>query len=263
MKTVRRAILLLGLASGCLPAAGDGDPAARLRMTVTPTAIQMGMFYTGADMRVEGVIGTGAKVAVVVRGALEREVFNRKVKAGPIWINSGKVAISGVPSLFLRFTDGRLRDSLAREEIDRYQIDQAAIQRRMEVDPDVDHELMVASWLNLKAQDGKYALVRDGVKMGPPAGDVVLFKVEFPWPKRALPGEYSVSAYEYRDGKVIASVEVPLRVERVGFAAWMAGIVKERSLLYGVMAVVVAAITGFGIDFLVALIFGKKAATAH
>jgi len=38
---------------------------------------------------------------------------------------------------------------------------------------------------------------------------------------------------------------------------------RQRALLYGIIAVIAAAIAGFGIDILTALIFGKKRATAH
>ena len=258
-----RAVLLMGIAVGCLQADGGDGRGSSVRVKVTPPVIGMGLFYTGADVRIEGVVSAGSKVAVVVRGGQRSEVFNRKVKTGPIWITSGKVAISGVPSLFLRFTDGMLRDSLAREDIDRYQLDQSAIQRQMEVHPDHDHEVMVASWLSLKALDGTYALVRDGVKMEQPRNGAVPFSVRFPWPRKSPPGQYTVRVYEYRERAVVATSEVSLPVERVGFPAWLAAVVQQRSLIYGLMAVLVAAVAGFGIDLLVALIFGRKAVTAH
>lgn len=260
---MRRAMLLMGIALGSLPAGGGDSRGSSFPVTVTPPVIGMGMFYTGADVRIEGVVSAGSKVAVVVRGGQRSEVFNQKVKTGPIWITSGKVTISGVPSLFLRFTDGMLRDSLAREDIDRYQIDQSAIQRQMEVHPDHDHEVMVASWLSLKAHDGTYGLVRNGVKMGQPRDGAVPFSVRFAWPKKSPPGQYTVSVYEYRERAVVATSEVSLPVERVGFSAWLATVVTQRSLIYGLMAVLVSAVAGFGIDLLVALIFGKKAVTAH
>ena len=263
MMTVWRAILLVGTAVGCLRADGGDGRGSIIPVKVTPPFIGMGLFYTGADVRIEGVVSAGSKVVVVVRGGQRAEVFNRKVRMGPIWITSGKVAISGVPSLFLRFTDGMLRDSLAREDIDRYQIDQSAIQRQMEIHPDHDHEIMVASWLSLKAHDGTYALVRDGVKMGQPRDGAVPFSVHFAWPRKSPPGLYTVSVYEYRERAVVGAAEVPLPVERVGFPAWLVVVVKQRSLLYGLIAVLVAAVAGFGIDLLVALVFGRKAVTAH
>ena len=260
---MRRATMLLLMAAGFLSASGGGGAGSGLQVNVTPPVIHMGLFYAGANVRIEGAVRNGSKVVVVVRGGQRSEVFNRKVKVGPIWITSGRVEIAGVPSLFLRFTDGMLRDSLARDDIDRYQIDQAAIQRQMEIHPDHDHDVMVASWLSLKAHDGTYALVRDGVKMGRPQGDTIPFSVSLVWPKKSPPGAYTVCVYEYRNMAVVSTGEASLPVERVGFPAWLAIMLKQRSLIYGVMSALVAAVAGFGIDLLVALVFGKKSVTAH
>jgi len=234
-----------------------------LRLRVTPTVIQMGALYSGAHVRVEGVVRPGSKVAVVIRGQSKPEVFNRKVQRGPIWINSGKTRVSGVPTLFLRFSDGMLRHFLSREELDLYQLDQAAIQRQMEIEPDQDHDTMVASWLTLKAADGTYALVRDGVKMGAPRADGVPFTVQLWWPRKAAPGNYQLSAYECRDRVVASHSSVHLSVTKVGFPAWLADLARMRSLAYGLVAVLVAAAAGFGIDLLVALLFGRKVAAGH
>ena len=38
---------------------------------------------------------------------------------------------------------------------------------------------------------------------------------------------------------------------------------QQRSLAYGILSILVASAFGFTIDWLVALVFGRKAATAH
>ena len=263
MRMTRSLTLAAATLAACFRLVAAEDTGWDIRLRVTPDAIRMGTFYSGSEVRIEGMIRPGSKVAVVVRGETHAETFNRKVRVGPIWINSGKVNVAGVPSLFLRFTDGMLRNFLARTDIDHHQMDQAAIQRQMEISPDQDHETMVASWLSLKAQDGLYALVRDGVNLGSPIAGGVPFRVTFNWPKKAPPAVYHVTAFECRDNAVVSSASVPLPVGRTGFPAQVADMALNRSLLYGILATVVAAAFGFAIDALVALIFGKKAATAH
>jgi hypothetical protein len=247
----------------CLRLVAAADAGWDMRLRVTPAAIEMGTFYSGAEVRIEGVIRPGSKVAVVVRGDSHAEVFNRKIRVGPIWINSGKVKVTGVPSLFLRFTDGMLRYFLVREAMDHHQMDQAAIQRQMELTPDQDHETMVASWLSLKAHDGLYGLVRDGVRLGPPIPSGVPFRVAFQWPKKAPPAVYQVSVFECRDMSVVSTASAPLPVRRAGLPAQVAQMAQQRSLAYGILSILVASAFGFTIDWLVALVFGRKAATAH
>jgi hypothetical protein len=212
---------------------------------------------------VEGTVAPGAKVVVVVRGQGREENFNRKGRAGPIWVNTGKVHVSGVPSLFLRFTSGAIRTFLNREAIEQHQLDEAAIRHQMRIEPDRDHDLVLSNWITLKSRDGTYALVRDGVHMGAPGAGGSPFSVEFDWPKKAPPGQYVVAAYECRDGGVTRSASVELPVVKVGFPAWLSGIATERAPFYGIFAVLAAALAGFGIDFLATRIFGKKRVGAH
>ena len=98
-------------------------PALDLSVTVTPPSIEMGTFYKGARVRVAGTCDGGTTVVVAVRGAEAAEVFNVKGRAGPIWVNAGKVNVSGVPSLFLCFTSQPVRDSLASKVIEQYGLD--------------------------------------------------------------------------------------------------------------------------------------------
>lgn len=234
-----------------------------LSIRLIPPQIEVGPFWGGSKVRVEGSVAAGAKVAVVVRGRGRQETFNRKSRVGPIWVNTGKVHVSAVPSLFLRFTSGPIRTFLNREGIDQHQLDEAAIRRQMRIEPNQDHDLVLSNWITLKSREGTYGLVRDGVRMGTPADERVPFWVEFDWPKKAPPGRYLVSAYECRDGGVTRSVVVELPVVTVGFPAWLSGIATERAALYGIFAVLAAAVAGFGIDLLTMLIFGKKRARSH
>jgi hypothetical protein len=228
-------------------------------LRVTPAVVRMGAFYSGAQMRIEGAIRSGSEVVVVVRGADREETFNRKRRYGVIWINSGKVHVKGVPSLFLRFSDQPVRRFLTRQAMDRYQLDEAAIKSQMHIDPDQDTDVILASWLTLKAQEGSYMLIRDAVKMSPSASDETRYSVDFKWPKKAPPGSYQVRVYECRDQQVVGMASATLPVVKVGFPAWMAVISNERAFWYGVVCVLTAAIFGFGIDSLTALLFGAKA----
>jgi len=233
-------------------------------MKVIPRTVRMGAFYSGEHMRIEGTVRAGSKVIVVIRGQDGDETFNRKHKAGLIWINSGKVHVTGVPSLFLRFSDGAVRYFLSREAMEKFQLDEAAIKHQMHIEPLQDTDVILASWLTLKAQEGRYELVRDGVKMGPPRADGrVPYRIEFEWPKKAPPGTYFVRAYECRDWHVVGVTSTQVPVVTVGFPSWLASMSRRRAFLYGIIAVIAAAIAGFGIDILTALIFGKKKATAH
>jgi hypothetical protein len=132
----------------------------------------------------------------------------------------------------------------------------------MRIHPEEDTDIILASWLTLKAQDHTYALIRDGIKMGQPGPELTPFAAELRWPHKASAGTYHVRAYECRDKDVVGVTQTELQVLEVGFPAWLSGMALNRTLLYGIICVVIAAIAGFGIDFLVTLLFGSKV-SAH
>ncbi len=244
----------------CLAATLVTPPAPPETFKLTPARIEMGAFYDGAQLRIEGVAEPGSKVAVVLRGAGITETFNRRGRVGPVWVNTGKAHISGVPSLFLAFTPEPVDALLRVEETEKYQLEEAAIRRQMRVDPkEMDQEVVRAHYWKMKTEQGVYRIVDNGVRMGAPAANGTPYSGEFLWPKKAPPGSYEVRVYECRDGRVIRQSSAALEVVRVGFPAMMAALARDRTSLYGVVAVIAAMIAGFGIDFLAAHLPGGKA----
>lgn len=238
-----------------------GNPTLKL----TPDVIEMGTFYGQTLVRAQGTVESGSKVVVVVRGADAEEVFNKKERVGPIWVNSGKVQISGVPSLFLCFTPAPVSTFLNESAIKKHQLDEAAFKEQMRIEPrGIDRETIQAHYLKLKREQGSYQVANTGVQMGHSSGEAgVDYAVEFVWPKKAPPGTYEVKVYECRGGAVVRDASTSLRVAEVGFPAEIAFLAREHASFYGALCVIVAMMAGFGIDFLAARLSGKKQVAAH
>jgi uncharacterized protein (TIGR02186 family) len=236
-----------------------GSPGLKL----TPAVIEMGAFYGGATVKVEGILPAGSQALIVVRGPQTEEVFNKKGRLGPIWVNVGKVHISGVPSLFLCFSSTPVASLLTRESMDANQLDQVAIKAQMIVEPAaMDQEVIRDNYLSLKNQQGFFKVTEGAVNLGVAGPEGVPFTLDLPWSKKAPPASYEVSAYECRDGAVVGKIASGLEVREMGFPEKIAGMARNRGYLYGMLCVLVAMIAGFGIDF-VAMKLGKKGAVAH
>jgi hypothetical protein len=59
---------------------------------------------------------------------------------------------------------------------------------------------------------------------------------------------------------VVRQTTASLKVVEMGFPAWMASFAKKYTSLYGGLSVIVAMLTGFGIDFQVARLRRRRAA---
>ena len=253
MRHLRRILahpaLILMLATGVLTVRA-AEPAG-LPLKLTPETIEMRAFYSGAWLRIEGTIEAGSQVIVVVRGPEVEETFNVKGRVGPIWINSAKVHISGVPSLFQCFHSAPLDRLLSPQVLAPRQIGYEAIRKQMRIrPPQQDRDVVRTSFVTLKTEEHVYRNISNGVQMGQPTPAGVPFRVDFHWPRKAPPATYEVMVYECRDGVIVREAAASLKVVEVGFPAWMASVAREHASLYGGMAVIVAVLAGFGIDFL-------------
>ena len=126
---------MLRLAMALLAPAGlHGAPASSPpapSIELSPQSVQMGAFYAGARVRIEGTTPPGTDVVVVIRGAEEAELFNRKARVGPVWVNVDRVHVTRVPSLFIRLGGGDVRSLLDPAGVEAYQLDDSAIEKRM------------------------------------------------------------------------------------------------------------------------------------
>jgi hypothetical protein len=247
---------------------------------VSPEAIQMGAFYNGAKMRIEGTAPSGSQVLVVVRGEEHDELFNKKGRVGPIWVNTDRIHVAFTPSLFLSFSSADVIALLDPTSIEAYQLDEQAIKNRLAsrshckcdttvrhhtrsgaiaqcagIEPDAQYrELIRSNYLALKTREGRYQTHRDAVRMTNAVlngtADESRYRVDFDWPRSAPPGSYEVEVYACKNRLVAARTTAPLRVVEVGFPAQMAGLASGRPWAYGLVAVLGAILAGFTIDTL-------------
>jgi uncharacterized protein (TIGR02186 family) len=260
-------VLLSAVMAGPTASAQSASP---VTLELSPKTIEMGAFYNGARLRMEGTVPSGAKVIVVLRGASKDEVFNKKERVGPIWVNVDKVHVTGPPSLFLRFMSEDVHTFLDRQTIDSYALDELSIRNRMQIrtergitDPDALRRIG-DDYIDLKKKDGSYRRLSDRVQTTKSADGQEHYSLEFGWPKLATPGSYQVEVYACRDGRIVGQSGTVLPLVEVGFPAFMANAAKMHAYWYGIFAVILAVIAGFGIDAIAVLLGGgKKRVPAH
>jgi hypothetical protein len=248
--------------------------------TLSPQTVNMGTFYNGARVQVEGTAPAGSDILVVVRGAEKDEFFNRKGRVGLIWLNVDRIHIQRAPSVFLRFSSADLNSLLDRASLNQYELDESAIKNRLhclchckcnltgahtqasgvhDSQPDPAYaQLLRTNFLRLKEREGSYRMFPGTVSLSNLAGSGTKYALNFLWPRKAAPGKYEVEVYACSNGKVIAQSRQTLQVAEVGFPAYMASLSTRRPWLYGTIAVLVAMFAGFGTDALTTWIRNRR-----
>ncbi len=245
-----------------------------LTLNVSPETVRMGAFYNGATVRLQGKTAPACGILIVIRGDIKDEFFNRKERVGPIWINTDKIHITAVPSIFLSLSTTSADALLDRASINDYQLDEAAVRSQlicrrhckcsvtrhadrkvpcMGVEPEPQYaELIRSSYISLKHDRGAYQTHPAAVRVLDAAEGSSDYDVEFQWPKSAPPGAYRVEVYACRNKAVFARATGVINVVEVGFPAELAALAENHSAIYGTIAVLAAVLAGFAIDALTA-----------
>ena len=72
----------------------------------------------------------------------------------------------------------------------------------------------------------------------------------FDWPYQAQPGEYLVTVYAVKDGRVVESANSKVLVEQAGAVKYLATMAKNNGAMYGIISIVIALASGFGIGII-------------
>ena len=241
-------LALPGALFAAAPAVGGID------LAVNPDSVRIGAVYDGTQLTVTGKVPAGSDVVLRFMGAPVEMHMKEKGRAlGLLWMNLGSLTLEKVPSVYL-VTASRDLDALG-AAAGPYRVSRVA--EEIAITPaDKDTAVNRQELLKLKQGEGLYREVQSVVTLSAIDGASQEFRAVLPVPSRLAPGEYSVEVVALKDGQVAASGSRTVKAELVGIPAAMADVAFNHALVYGILATVVALLSGLAIG----LVFQSKGA---
>jgi hypothetical protein len=224
-------------------------------LTLVPANIVMGAQYNGLDLKVSGTVPADSEVILRLTGASSELHLREKGKVfGLLWMNVGKVTLSNVPKVCLISASSPL-DLLGKAAAP-FRLDALAKAVGVEKEGgdsavDIPHQLLL-----LKTKEKLYGESAQGITLGPNEGGVRPFTAVIKVPSALTPGEYRVEAIALHNDTVTGRQTATIRAELIGFPRWLSKLAFQKSALYGVMATVIAIVSGLAIG----LVFQSKGA---
>ncbi len=235
---------------GVLLAGSLSAQAVEPTLKVSPDNVQIGTFFSGQTVTVEGAIPAGAQAVLEVVGTSADEHFMRKGRRGFLWMNVGEIAVHDAPSLYLVMSTAKeLLTTASGEATWGYQ----SLKKRITFTGNIEtseRPLFMKQFLELKESENIYATYPGALKVMTAAGGQNPVKGTFFLPTNTKPGTYKVVLSVIADGKVVSGASTDLKVEMVGFPALLADLAYKHGASYGIIAVVIAIVTGFAMGFL-------------
>lgn len=208
------------------------EPPAQVSAALTDSTVKVSSDFAGARIVLYGAVFAAdarpTDVVVVVRGPDQPVRLTRKVRFGPVWLNSRPVVFSGAPGFYMAASNRRLDDiatfaTLRRlgAGVDHLPIE-APAERRAETRYGIrdmvvsrlgeDYYVWRRAVVRLKTKAGLYAEDQQGVRFV----DRGLFRAEIALPASAPTGVYNAEILLFQDGKPVSRRSRTLSVEKVG-----------------------------------------------
>jgi len=239
-----------GLAASLLLALLLIGPPARAQQLVADLNIHLVAISTGfngAEVTVFGAIEGGGDVVVVVRGPERETVVRRKSRNAGIWLNTRSVSFANAPGFYQLFSTKPIDEIVpaSLRQLNEIGVDQLKLNpvgRFSHEEVPAFHAALIE---DLQAE-GLYGHGAGRVEM---LGDK-LFRATLAFPPNVPTGTYTVQIYLLRKGDMVAAQTTPLVISQTGLEADLNQFANDQAVLYGVVAVLAAAMAGWGASLL-------------
>lgn len=245
MRAARALLLLLAAPL----AIGAAKP--RLVPDVSQSRVEIRYSFTGAELLLFGAIlypggrtpTEHADIAVVVKGPVQPLVVREKQKVAGIWMNVESARFRSAPA-FYAVASSRPVSNLVDERtaaIYELGLQNLSLSPGGGKSPEVQRRFE-AGLIDLMQRRQLYIEDPDGVKIT----DHVLYRGRVRIPAQVPVGDYTAETFLIKDGRVIAGAVREIRIEKSGFERDVAEAADRWSFAYGVAAVAMSLLLGWG-----------------
>jgi len=212
--------------------------------------ITVDLFYHGSEVSVRGISDPGTDIVVKIESPEGHMVLKKKDKVGGIlWMNTGEEDFAHVPEVYFMRSSRAPEEILLQEELDKYVIGYPALEKHITVEP-VSGESEKDKWfdefIKLKESGKLYLSDSGGFELTEKEG-VQSYYTVFDWPYQIKPGDYEVTVYAVKDGRVTETAKAAVDVKQIGVVETLSKMSRENGALYGGLSVLIALAAGFGV----------------
>ena len=244
-----RLLRALGLLLLVPLALGAAEP--KLVPDVSQREIQIRYSFTGAELLLFGaVLYPGGRtptervdIAVVVKGPMQPILVREKQKVAGIWMNVESERFRSAPSFYAVASSRPLAELVDERTAAIYELGVQNLQLSpgAGASPE-ERRRFEAGLIELQHRHQLYFEAPRGVEIT----DGVLYRARINIPARVPVGKYTAETFLIRNGEVVAAAVRDIRIEKLGFERFVATAAEEWSLAYGLVAVAVSLLLGWG-----------------
>ncbi|MCA2012577.1 TIGR02186 family protein [Cereibacter sphaeroides] len=260
------AVVLLTLAA--LPLMAARGTASEIVGALSQNRVSLTANFSGSEILIFGAIrrtaeelaaeenaeasgGEDYDVIIVIEGPRQRVDIWRMDRVAGIWMNVESQSMASVPSFYAIATTAPLADILSLEADGQYHISpREAIRAEQVGDGSPQALLFSEALLRIREDAAQYLSLERFVHVD----RGVLFRTNVRLPANLTEGAYTTRMYLVQGGEVVSQYRTAIFVRKDGLERWLHELAYDQPFLYGLLALAIAVLAGWGASALFRLI---------
>lgn len=238
-------VIIIGLSGWCMVSRAAQTPAVKIE----PNVVLMGATYNGASVSLTGEVPQDTEVLVRFSGNITDGTFLEKGRVlGILWMNTNTVTLHHIPKTYLLFTSSAITASSLND--DQKWLDLGlgfnALKSEASIMPeDMDMDKQFGEFLKLKTHEGLYGIHENTVTYTAAGQEMKAFQCDLTIPCAVPSGEYTVTTFFLKNGKMLDKNEQQLKIKETGLPELINTLAFDHSVIYGILSVLIAIGAGF------------------
>ncbi len=221
---------------------------------VSQRDIEIQYSFTGADLLLFGAIlypggrlpddDKPTDIVVVVKGPVQSILIREKQKLGGlIWVNANRLRYRSAPSFYALASSKPIARMLDARTRAIYELGLSSLQLSPASSaPLQDQDRFARGLVELRRRNGLYVEAPGAVEIS----EGVLYRARVTIPARVPVGRFTAETFLIRDGRVLAVATREIDIRKSGFERFVARSAERQSVLYGLVAVALSVLFGWG-----------------
>ena len=225
-----------------------------------PNLILMGASYNGTHVSLFGEAPQDAEVLVRLSGATADDTFLEKGRVlGILWMNKETITFHHIPKIYHIYSSASITgsDLSGDPKWQQLGIGFNALKKEATLTPNQeDMDLQFSELLKLKTKQGLYGVHENAITYQDTTQGRKSFHADLVVPCAIAQGTYTVTTFIVKAGKILETDQQQLKIKETGLPAIISSLAFHHSVLYGVLATVIA----IGAGLLTGLFFKQSGA---
>ena len=232
---------------------GVSAKSSQIVVDLSENKVKVNSSFVGTNVMIFGTKKQRENIVIVIFGPDEKITVRKKQRLGGIWVNGEKHEFQNIPGFYAIASTQPLNEITNPNLLKHYEIGIRNLidNRLLSRGPEGNNSNKAFKEALIRGKKRRLLFLDNPLKINVVSDQ--LFKTSFHFPSNMSTGNYTVKVFSFQKKKFLSMTTKNISVEKTGVGADLFRFAKEQSALYGLLAIVIAMLSGW----IAAVIFRK------